>query len=72
MTALRFNSHGDIATVLYVEELPTSVSGPEEILVQVHAASINPGEAKKTIQGRSLHAKGSQLLTEIVSIVDPS
>jgi len=37
--------------VLHVEELPTPVPGPEEVLVQVHAASINPSDAKN-VQGK--------------------
>ncbi len=50
MKALRFSSFGDVS-VLHVEELPTPVPGPEEILVQVHAASINPSDVKN-VQGR--------------------
>lgn len=50
MKALRFSSFGDVS-VLQVEELPTPVPGPDEVLVQVHAASINPSDVKN-VQGR--------------------
>jgi NADPH2:quinone reductase len=50
MKALRFSNFGDVS-VLHVEELPTPVPGPDEVLVQVHAASINPSDAKN-VQGK--------------------
>ena len=50
MKALRFNSFGDVS-VLHIEELPTPVPGPDEVLVQVHAASINPSDVKN-VQGK--------------------
>jgi len=50
MKALRFSSFGDVS-VLHVEELPTPVPGPDEVLVQVHAAAINPSDAKN-VQGK--------------------
>ncbi len=50
MKALRFSTFGDVS-VLHVEELPTPVPGPGEVLVQVHAASINPSDAKN-VQGK--------------------
>ena len=50
MKALRFSSFGDVS-VLHVEELPTPVPGPDEVLVQVHASSINPSDAKN-VQGK--------------------
>ena len=50
MKALRFSNFGEVS-VLHVEELPTPVPGPEEVLVQVHAASINPSDAKN-VQGK--------------------
>ncbi len=50
MKALRFSSFGDLS-VLHVEELPTPVPGPDEVLVQVHAAAINPSDAKN-VQGK--------------------
>ncbi len=50
MQALRFSSFGDVS-VLHVEELPTPVPGPDEVLVQVHAAAINPSDAKN-VQGK--------------------
>jgi NADPH:quinone reductase-like Zn-dependent oxidoreductase len=50
MKALRFSSFGDVS-VLHVEELPTPVPGPDEVLVQVHAAAINPSDVKN-IQGK--------------------
>lgn len=50
MKALRFNSFGDVS-VLHIEELPTPVPRPDEVLVQVHAASINPSDVKN-VQGK--------------------
>src|SRR5512139_3037009 len=50
MKALRFNSFGDLS-VLHVEELPTPTPRPDEVLVQVHAASINPSDVKN-VQGK--------------------
>jgi NADPH:quinone reductase len=50
MKALRFSSFGEVS-VLHVEELPTPVPSPDEVLVQVHAASINPSDAKN-VQGK--------------------
>lgn len=42
MKALRFDRFGEVEAVLHVEELPTPVPGPDEVMVEVHAASINP------------------------------
>lgn len=52
MKALRFNNFGDMS-VLHVEELPTPVPGPGEVLIQVHAASINPSDVKN-VQGKMI------------------
>jgi NADPH:quinone reductase-like Zn-dependent oxidoreductase len=43
--AVRFDEYGGI-DVLKVVEVPRPVPGPGEVLVQVKAAGINPGEAK--------------------------
>jgi NADPH:quinone reductase-like Zn-dependent oxidoreductase len=43
--AVRFDEYGDI-DVLKVVDVPTPVPGPGQVLVQVKAAGINPGEAK--------------------------
>jgi len=51
MKALRFSSFGDVAGVLHVEELPPPVLAPDELLVEIHAASINPSDVKN-IQGK--------------------
>ena len=51
MKALRFNGFGEVASVLHVEEVPKPVPGPEEVLVKVHAASINPSDVKN-VQGK--------------------
>ena len=51
MKALRFNGFGDVDTVLHVEELARPIPGPDEVLVAVHAASINPADVKN-VQGR--------------------
>jgi NADPH:quinone reductase-like Zn-dependent oxidoreductase len=45
MRAVRFNQYGD-EDVLQVVEVPRPVPGPGQVLVQVRAAGINPGEAK--------------------------
>jgi len=51
MKALRFKNFGDVETVLQVEEVPKPVPGPDEVLVEVHAASINPADIKN-VQGK--------------------
>lgn len=45
MRAVRFEQYGGV-DVLTVPEVPTPVPGPGQVLVQVKAAGINPGEAK--------------------------
>jgi NADPH:quinone reductase-like Zn-dependent oxidoreductase len=42
--AVRFDGYGGI-DVLYVAEVPRPVPGPGQVLVEVRAAAINPGEA---------------------------
>lgn len=44
MQAVRFNEYGDV-DVLRVVEVPRPVPGPGQVLVEVKAAAINPGEA---------------------------
>jgi NADPH:quinone reductase-like Zn-dependent oxidoreductase len=51
--AVRFDEYGGI-DVLKVVEVPRPVPGPGEVLVQVKAAGINPGEAK--IRSGLLHS----------------
>src|SRR5712675_915615 len=53
MKAVRFDEYGDI-DVLKVVDVPTPVPGPGQVLVQVKAAGINPGEAK--IRSGLLHS----------------
>src|ERR1700722_4539130 len=43
--AVRFDKYGDV-NVLQVVDVPRPVPGPGQVLVQVRAAAINPGEAK--------------------------
>ena len=45
MKAVRFDAYGPV-DVLQVVEVPRPVPGPGQVLVQVKAAGINPGEAK--------------------------
>jgi D-arabinose 1-dehydrogenase-like Zn-dependent alcohol dehydrogenase len=45
MKAVRFDEYGDV-DVLTIAEVPTPEPGPGQVLVQVKAAGINPGEAK--------------------------
>ena len=42
--AVKFDQYGDV-DVLYVAEVPRPVPGPGQVLVEVKAAGINPGEA---------------------------
>jgi NADPH:quinone reductase-like Zn-dependent oxidoreductase len=51
--AVRFDEYGGI-DVLQVVEVPRPVPGPGQVLVQVKAAGINPGEAR--IRTGALHA----------------
>ena len=51
MKALRFSGFGEVAAVLHVEEVPKPVPGSDEVLVEVHAASINPYDVKN-VQGK--------------------
>jgi NADPH:quinone reductase-like Zn-dependent oxidoreductase len=54
MKAVRYDGYGGI-DVLKVVEVPTPEPGPGEVLVQVKAAAINPGEAK--IRDGMLHSR---------------
>lgn len=50
MKALRFDRFGDLS-VLQVQDVAAPTPGKDEVLVQVHAASINPSDAKN-VEGR--------------------
>jgi NADPH:quinone reductase-like Zn-dependent oxidoreductase len=52
--AVRFDGYGDV-DVLKVADVPRPVPGPGQVVVQVKAAGINPGEAK--IRAGLLHAR---------------
>jgi len=54
MKAVRFDQYGEL-DVLKVIEVPTPEPGPGQVLVQVKAAGINPGEAK--IRAGLLHER---------------
>src|SRR5947208_1954956 len=54
MKAVRFDDYGGI-DVLKVVDVPTPVPGPGQVLIQVKAAGINPGEAK--IRDGLLHSR---------------
>jgi NADPH:quinone reductase-like Zn-dependent oxidoreductase len=53
MLALRFEQFGP-PSVLQLQDLPKPVLKPDEVLVQIHAASINPSDVKN-VQGNMLH-----------------
>lgn len=48
MKALQFSKTGDLAA-LSVVEVPTPISGPDEVLVQVKAAGLNPSDVKNVL-----------------------
>jgi NADPH:quinone reductase-like Zn-dependent oxidoreductase len=52
--AVRFEEYGGVG-VLKVVDVPRPVPGPGQVLVQVRAAGINPGEAK--IREGLLHSR---------------
>ncbi|MGW4059570.1 NADP-dependent oxidoreductase [Amycolatopsis sp. NPDC004747] len=52
--AIRFDEYGDVE-VLRVEDVPRPVPGPGQVLVEVRAAGINPGEA--AIRQGFLHSR---------------
>ncbi len=54
MKAVRFDEYGGV-DVLKVVDVPRPVPGAGQVLVQVKAAGINPGEAK--IRAGLLHAR---------------
>ena len=54
MKAVRFDEYGEV-DVLKVVDVPKPAPGPGQVLVQVKAAGINPGEAK--IRAGLLHAR---------------
>jgi NADPH:quinone reductase-like Zn-dependent oxidoreductase len=54
MKAVRFDQYGDV-DVLKVADVPKPEPGPGQVLVQVKAAGINPGEAK--IRDGQLHER---------------
>ena len=54
MKAVRFGEYGGV-DVLNVVDVPTPEPGPGEVLVQVKAAGINPGEGK--IRSGALHSR---------------
>src|SRR2546423_14940489 len=48
MRALRFHKTGSLSDAR-VEEAPRPVPGPGELLVQVHAAAVNPSDVKNVL-----------------------
>ena len=54
MKAVRFDEYGGVE-VLQVVDVPRPIAGPGQLLVQVKAAGINPGEAK--IREGLMHAR---------------
>ncbi len=45
MKAVRYDQYGGV-DVLYLADVPRPAPGPDQVLVEVKAAGINPGEAK--------------------------
>ena len=54
MKAVRFDEYGGV-DVLNVQDVPTPEPGPGQVMVQVKAAGINPGEGK--IRSGALHSR---------------
>lgn len=50
MKSLRFDRFGDLS-ILQVQDLPKPQIGKDEVLVRIHAASVNPSDVKN-VQGR--------------------
>jgi len=48
MKALQFSRTGDLAALQYVD-LPKPVAGPDEVLIQVKAAGLNPSDVKNVL-----------------------
>lgn len=48
MKALQFDKTGDLSSLRYVE-VPTPVAGPDEVLVQIKAAGLNPSDVKNVL-----------------------
>ncbi|MVV50057.1 zinc-binding alcohol dehydrogenase family protein [Pseudomonas sp. PB120] len=48
MKALQFDKTGDLSALRYVE-VPTPVAGPDEVLVQIKAAGLNPSDVKNVL-----------------------
>jgi NADPH:quinone reductase len=76
MRAVRFNEYGG-RDVLYVGDIPMPEAAPGEVVVQVRAAGINPGEAairqgalKARFPGEMPSGQGSDL-AGVVSAVGP-
>src|SRR5271154_7601060 len=45
MKAVRIHSHGDSSVMIY-EEAPMPIIGPDEVLIKVHTAGVNPVDWK--------------------------
>src|SRR5476649_341307 len=48
MKALQFDKTGDLSALRYVD-VPTPVAGPDEVLVQIKAAGLNPSDVKNVL-----------------------
>jgi NADPH:quinone reductase-like Zn-dependent oxidoreductase len=72
MKAVRFDEYGGV-DVLHVAEVPRPVPGPGQVIVEVKAASINPGETK--IREGFLHSRWPATFpsgqgTDLAGVVD--
>ena len=60
MKAVRFEKHGG-PEVLHLAEVPDAVAGPGEVVVDIHAASVNAADYKVRLGGGAYSSSGVKL-----------
>src|SRR5260370_41943710 len=60
MTAVLFEKHGG-PEVLHLAEVPDPVAGPGEVVVDIHAASVNAADYKVRLGGGAYSGSGVKL-----------